>query len=78
MIVIDTLFHKWMLHFFPLCQPLSYVDDWQIIVADPDRIRGAFDCLESFVQEIDLLLDTENAHLVLAAGWTCHNAKSRF
>ena len=62
MIVIDTLFHKWMLHFLPLCQPLSYVDDWQIIVADPDRIRGAFDCLESFVQEIDLLLDTKKTH----------------
>lgn len=62
MIVIDTLFHKWMLHFFPLCQPISYVDDWQILVSDPLRIQGAFACLEQFVHEIDLFLDAKKTH----------------
>ena len=62
MIVIDTLFHKWMLHFFPLCQPLSYVDDWQIIVADPTGIQGTFAALERFVQAIDLFLDARKTH----------------
>lgn len=62
MIAIDTLFHKWMFHYFPLCQPLSYVDDWQVIVADPLRIQGAFAVLEGFVREIDLFLDARKTH----------------
>ena len=62
MIVVDTLFHKWMLHFFPMCQPLSYVDDWQILVSDPHRIQGVFACLERFVGELDLLLDAKKTH----------------
>ena len=28
MLIIDVLFHKWHVHFFPLCQPVSHVDDW--------------------------------------------------
>lgn len=70
MIIIDTLFHKWMVHFFPMCQPLSYVDDWQIIVADPHRIPGVFACMERFVGEIDLLLDSRKTHTwsIQAAG----------
>ena len=47
---------------FPLCQPLSYVDDWQIIVADPRCIQGAFASLEAFVQAIDLFLDAKKTH----------------
>ena len=62
MIVVDTLFHKWMLHHFPMCQPLSYVDDWQILVADPQRIHAVFAELERFVSELDLLLDSKKTH----------------
>ena len=57
MIAVDVLFHAWMRHHFPLCQPLSYVDDWQILVASPDFIRPVFTCLENFVQSMDLFLD---------------------
>jgi hypothetical protein len=27
MLIIDVLFHLWHQHFFPMCQPVSYVDD---------------------------------------------------
>ena len=67
MIVVDTLFHKWMVHYFPMCQPVSYVDDWQIVVSDPQRIQGVFACLEAFVGEIDLLLDSRKTHT-----WSLH------
>eukprot|EP00435_Cladocopium_sp_Y103_P071923 s83_g38.t1 len=57
MMAIDILFHNWMLRSFPLCQPLSYVDDWQILVTDPRMIQGVFACLQQFVDQLDLLLD---------------------
>ena len=57
MIAVDVLFHAWMRFHFPLCQPLSYVDDWQILVASPDFIQPVFQCLESFVDAMDLFLD---------------------
>lgn len=62
MMVIDIVFHEYMLHFFPLCQPLSYVDDWQVLVADPSSLQPAFQCLESFTVQLDLLLDHRKTH----------------
>lgn len=57
MMVVDVLFHQWMTHFFPLCQPLSYVDDWQILHLNPHAMQQTFACLERFTQELDLQLD---------------------
>ena len=63
MMVIDILFHEWMVHFFPLCQPLSYVDDWQVLVADPSCMRDVFQCLGKFTEALDLLLDHRKTHV---------------
>ena len=57
MMAIDVLYHLWMRVFFPLCQPLSYVDDWQILVPHPDSIQPVFACLDRLVDALDLLLD---------------------
>lgn len=62
MIVVDMLFHAWMVHFFPLCQPLSYVDDWQVLLTCPDMMRQTFECFERFTQAMDLLLDQGKTH----------------
>ena len=63
MMVIDMLFHSWMTHFFPLCQPLSYVDDWQILLHSAVHIDGVFDCLERFTHALDLQLDHRKTHM---------------
>lgn len=63
MMVIDMLFHGWMTHFFPLCQPLSYVDDWQILLFRPDQMRQTMECLESFTHALDLQLDHRKTNL---------------
>ena len=63
MMVVDILFHKWMTHFFPLCQPLSYVDDWQVLVTDPQRLQPVYTCLESFTQAMDLFVDKKKTHM---------------
>ena len=62
MMVIDILFHEYMIHFFPMCQPLSYVDDWQVLVMDPNALQPVFECLERFTQLLDLFLDQRKTH----------------
>ena len=58
MLVVDFLFHQWHRHFFPLCEPVSYVDDWTILTTDPSQMHGIFGCLTRFTEALDLLLDT--------------------
>ena len=57
MVLIDMLFHAWHLAFFPLCQPVSYVDGWTLITTDPSAMAGMFQCLDRFTKELDLQLD---------------------
>lgn len=57
MLVVDVLFHCWHSHFFPLCEPVSYVDDWTILTTDPTRMGDIFRCLNQFTNALDLLLD---------------------
>lgn len=63
MIVIDMLFHNWMTHFFPLCQPISYVDDWQVLMHDSQQLDAMFACLERFTHSLDLQLDHRKTHM---------------
>ena len=58
MMVLDMLFHSWMLHHFPLCQPLSYVDDWQVLLVDPTMMEPVFACLERLTSALDLHMDS--------------------
>ena len=59
MVIIDVLFHLWHQHFFPLCQPVSYVDDWTILITDPSLMTGVFACLSRFTDALDLMLDSK-------------------
>lgn len=72
MIAVDVLFHAWMKFHFPLCQPLSYVDDWQILVASPEFIQPVFACLESFVDAMDLFLDEKKTKTWSVSGLGRH------
>eukprot|EP00435_Cladocopium_sp_Y103_P064734 s15_g26.t1 len=57
MMIVDLLWHTWHRCYFPLCEPISYVDDWQLLVTDPAAMTGAFACLTGFTDAMDLLLD---------------------
>lgn len=68
MLVVDVLFHCWHAHFFPLCEPVSYVDDWTVLTTDPARMSEIFACLTRFTDALDLLLDGKKTFV-----WsTCH------
>eukprot|EP00435_Cladocopium_sp_Y103_P012729 s322_g3.t1 len=59
MLVVDVLFHSWHQHFFPLCTPISFVDDWQILSCIPGELPQILCCLEKFVEALDLILDSK-------------------
>ena len=63
MVLIDACFHKWMQVFFPLCAPLSFVDDWQLLTCHPSLLQGAVDCMHRFAQVCDLQMDAKKAYV---------------
>ena len=62
MVAIDWVFHVWHANFFPLCQPVTYVDDWQLICCQPDAIPQLQVCLQQFAEQVDLLLDMKKTY----------------
>eukprot|EP00435_Cladocopium_sp_Y103_P041693 s394_g11.t1 len=73
MIVVDTLFHQWFAVYFPLGQPLTYVDDWQILCTDPSRMELMHQTLDRFVDALDLTLDRAKTYTWALDGASRHN-----
>ena len=48
MLVIDIMLHRWLTVQHPLCQPMSYVDDWQVITKDPQELESILDTLIAY------------------------------
>ena len=63
MVVIDACFHKWMQVFFPLCTPISFVDDWQLLTCNPALLAGAVQAMNRFADAVDLHLDARKAYV---------------
>ena len=57
MMLMDFIFHRWFESSFPRCQPVSYVDDLQIITKCPEQIPEMFEHLLDFVHKVDLTID---------------------
>lgn len=68
MLIVDILFHQWHRHFFPLCEPVSYVDDWTILTTDPLQMEPIFRCLTEFTGSLDLLLDSRKTFVWSTCG----------
>ena len=62
MVLVDVCFHKWMEVFFPLCTPVSFVDDWQLVTCHPTLLNGAVECMKRFVEAMDLQLDAKKEY----------------
>ena len=71
MVAIDWVFHVWATHHFPLCQPITYVDDWQLLCCQPDCLDHVQRVLQEFAQHVDLLLDLKKTY-----AW-CISARGR-
>ena len=57
MMLMDFIFHLWFERSFPLCQPISYVDDLQLLAMVPSQVPALFDHLLSFAKQVDLTID---------------------
>ena len=66
---IISLIHRWLTVQFPLCQPMSYVDDWQFVTKDPSELEGIHNSLVAFTEAVDLLLDRKKTF-----AWTLDSA----
>ena len=65
MMVVDMIYHAWMLHYFPLCQPLSYVDDWQVLLTDPANLFASVSMSWRFCASYGSFpWSAENIHMV--------------
>lgn len=69
MLLVDLMLHKWLTVQFPLCQPMSYVDDWQFVTKDPSELEGIHNSLVDFTEAVDLLLDRKKTF-----AWTLDSA----
>ena len=59
MLVLNQAWHLWVQESHRLFRPLSYVDNWEILVSDPSLIRQAFDTTVAFTEALDLCLDRQ-------------------
>lgn len=59
MLLVDCLYHKWFEVRFPLCQPVSYVDDLQLLTTEPTQIPEMLHELSTFCSMVDLKVDTK-------------------
>ena len=57
MMLLDCLFHRWFEVQFPLCQPVSYVDDLQLLTREVQQIPDMLCELHSFSSLVDLTVD---------------------
>ena len=71
--VVDFIFHEWFQHYMPLAQPITYVDDWQLLLCDPSHMDAAVRTLDELVEALDLVLDKKKTHVwaVQPAGRSC-------
>ena len=69
MLMVDMMLHRWLVVQFPLCQPMSYVDDWQVITEDPHDMTGIYESVVAFTGAVDLLLDEKKTFV-----WTLDSA----
>ena len=57
MLVLNQAWHLWIQESHRLFQPLSYVDNWEILCSDPRLIGQAFAATLEFTEALDLRLD---------------------
>lgn len=55
--MVDQVFHVWMRVGQFQCTPVSYVDNWELILSQPEHVRLALDRALDFAAQWDLTMD---------------------
>ena len=62
MLAIDHLYHLWIQHSCSRTKGLSFVDNWELIVADPSLVEDSFNRVLEFAELLDLSIDRSKTH----------------
>ena len=73
MIGIDALFHSWVTSLCPQAVPLSFVDDWQILLPSAEDMPRLVDHVLDFAKVTDLTIDTGKTYT-----WATGNFARKF
>ena len=57
MMLIDQVWHEWVKADVALAQPLSFVDNWEILVSHPELVEASMDSTFRFAAALDLVVD---------------------
>lgn len=61
MVVLTDLFHKWVRATNVLFKPVSYVDNWAVLLNDPLQMRQACDAVDRFADMLQINLDAQKS-----------------
>ncbi len=68
MLLLDQLWHEWVRCSTELSKPLSYVDNWEIIVQDPLLIDVVVQATFDLAQQLDLVVDRKKSFTWATSG----------
>ena len=71
MLVLTQLFHKWMTACNTMFRPVSYVDNWAVLLDNVDYMRQATDAVDRFASMLQVQLDAKKSF-----AW-CSHAEGR-
>lgn len=57
MMLVDQVFHTWMRAGSVMVEPVSYVDNWELLLQNPSDAAAALDRAIAFANQWDLKLD---------------------
>ena len=61
MLLLDQLWHEWVLAGTQMCTPMSYVDNWEVVVRDPALIDAVVASTFSLADQLDLVVDKKKS-----------------
>eukprot|EP00435_Cladocopium_sp_Y103_P022951 s31_g5.t1 len=62
MMALTEIFHRWIQASHVSFRPLSYVDNWGVILQSVDYMQQAVDSIESFVRALGIELDSSKSY----------------
>jgi len=61
MLLLTQLFHKWMTACNTMFKPISYVDNWAVLLHNVDHMRQATDAVDRFAAMLQVQLDAKKS-----------------
>ena len=68
MMMLDQVWHAWIREASVMCQPMSYVDNWEVVVTDPELIRVAANATFELAQQLDIVVDRKKTFAWATSG----------